>query len=171
MKKAKLSLILIIGFSTLIYCQNDYPNNIFTTGIGVGGNYGGVGTKTIIGHKNSGLLVGLGTAGTGLWYEIGGQISYKWMYLNVGYGVIGTSTNLLSNNPSELIKGKMATTGVMINLGESKKYFIDLGIGYDWDGTYTSNGYTNTNDKFHTIDGAIGFGIRLGDFKKINKSN
>lgn len=81
--------------------------------------------------------------------------------MNLGYGIIGISENQLTNDNTELIKGKMSTIGVMINLGESKKYFLDLGIGYDWDGTYTSNSFTNEKDKFSTVDGAIGFGIRL----------
>ncbi len=166
MKKIIATFLFTIALSAFGYGQKDYPNTIFNIGFGLGGNYGGFGTKTIIGHKNSGLLLGLGTGGGGLWYEIGGQISYKWMYLNLGYGIIGTSDNPLTNDNTELIKGKMALTGVMINLGKSKRYFLDLGIGYDWDGTYTANTYTNEKDKFHTIDAAIGFGIRLGEFKK-----
>ncbi|MBA0883685.1 hypothetical protein [Flavobacterium undicola] len=161
MKKMILTVFATIAFIAVGYCQNDYPNNILNIGVGIGGNYGGIGTKTIIGYRNSGLLVGLGSFGGGLWYEIGGQISYKWMYLNLGYGIIGVSENLLTNDNTELIKGKMATIGAMINLGKSKKYFLDLGIGYDWDGTYTSNSYTNEKDTFNTIDAAIGFGIRL----------
>lgn len=161
MKKVILTVFATITFISVGYCQNDHPNNILNIGFGIGGNYGGIGTKTIIGHNNSGLLVGLGSAGGGLWYEIGGQISYKWIYMNLGYGIIGVSENVLTNDDTELIKGKMFTIGAMINLGKSKKYFLDLGIGYDWDGKYTSNSYTNEKDKFTTIDGAIGFGIRL----------
>ncbi|WPR71493.1 hypothetical protein SLW70_16390 [Flavobacterium sp. NG2] len=161
MKKLIVSLLFTAVFIGNGYCQNNDINNYFNFGIGLGGNYGGLGTKTIIGYKNSGLLVGLGTFSGGLGYEVGGQISYKWLYVNLGYGIIGVSENQLTNNRTELIKGKMLTTGAMINFGNSNKYFLDLGIGYDWDGNYTSNSYTNEKSKFHTIDGAIGFGIRL----------
>lgn len=160
MKKMMLNFFVFV-FMAVGYAQNEYPKSIVNVGVGLGGNYGGIGTKTIVGYKNSGLLIGLGTGGDGLWYEIGGQISYKWMYVNLGYGVIGTASNELTNNTTELIKGKMFTLGAMINLAESKKYFLDLGIGYDWDGTYTANGYTNEKDKFNTLDAAIGFGVRF----------
>lgn len=161
MKKGILSILFAITFIVLGYGQTDYPNTIINVGVGLGGNYGGVGTKTIIGYRNSGLLIGLGSGGGGLWYEVGGQISYKWMYANLGYGIIGVSKNVLSNDIKELIEGKMFTAGAMINLSESKKYFLDLGIGYDWDGKYKSNSYTNENGTFNTIDAAIGFGIRF----------
>ena len=161
MKKVILIVFFTIVFYTVGYGQNDYPKNIVNIGVGLGGNYGGFGTKTIVGFRGSGLLVALGSGGGGLWYEIGGQYSYKWMYLNLGYGVIGTSANPLINNQTELIKGKMVNVGAMINLEKSKKYFLDLGIGYDWDGKYTIDNTTNEKGKFNTFDAAIGFGIRL----------
>ena len=53
-------------------------------------NYGVFGVKSVIGYKNSGLLLGLGAVPGGvLGYEIGAQYSYDWIFFNAGYGVSG----------------------------------------------------------------------------------
>jgi sulfopyruvate decarboxylase TPP-binding subunit len=37
------------------------PDSFLNVGIGIGGNYKLAGTKTVVGLKNSGLMVGLGS--------------------------------------------------------------------------------------------------------------
>src|SRR5688572_15992028 len=78
------AFLLCIDHTT---AQTKLPDSFINVGIGIGGNYGLVGTKTVVGFKNSGLMVGLGRSHDGyLVYQIGGQISYKWAYATLSYG-------------------------------------------------------------------------------------
>lgn len=168
MKKSvlkSLPAVLLILLCNKGFSQNDYPESYFNIGLGLGPNYGGIGTKSVIGYKNSGLLVGLGIFGENLGYEVGGQISYKWLFANLGYGVYGTAESLID---IKLIKGGILMTGVMITIGKAKRFFIDLGIGYDWGGTYI--GDLGEKKKFNTIDGEFGLGFRLGNWKNLVES-
>ena len=85
----RFSFILIFSFFTIgIYCQ-DIPNSFVNFGIGLGQSSGGFGVKTVMGYRNSGLLLGLGYWGAGITgYKIGGQISIHHMYAEAGYGVV-----------------------------------------------------------------------------------
>jgi len=142
--------------------QNDYPKSFINMGIGLGSNYGGFGIKTVTGYKNSGLLVALGSElGYGLGFEVGGQFSYKWWFMNIGYGVYGEAHNLPGDY--QLIKGGIVMTGGMINLGKPKRCFIDLAIGYCFGGTYDDT--FDDNIKYNVVDGSIGLGFRFGDLK------
>src|ERR1700712_3663995 len=83
--------VFLFIFSFPANCQDRIPASIVNVGIGGGINYGIFGVKTVTGYKNSGLLLGLGYCPGGLLgYEIGGQISIKWFYINMGYGVFAT---------------------------------------------------------------------------------
>ncbi len=83
-------MLFSLSFCNSGWTQRDYPRSMINIGIGLGSNYGGIGCKTVIGYKDSGLLVGLGTVfGYGLGFEVAGQYSYKWWFINMGYGVYG----------------------------------------------------------------------------------
>jgi hypothetical protein len=160
MKRMILTGILLCLFGTLF--SQKYAQTILNFGVGIGPNYGGVGTKTVLGYKNSGLLIGLGTfAFSGFAYEIGAQVSYRWMFANIGYGVYSKAENLLLDK-YQMIKGGIFMTGAMINLGKPKKFFLEAGLGYDWGGTYESEGEIKS---FNSIDAILGFGVRLMNLK------
>ena len=153
--KCILVIILLSLFATS-YSQKSIPTTIVSTSIGVGSNYGGIGSKTIIGYKNSGLLVGVGHYTIGIAYEIGIQYSYRWLYINAGYAPFGVAGKEDGNHKN--IYGKNITSGVMISLGKRKRTFIDLGYGYCWDGKLTGN-----NGEEIIVDGfmaVLGIGYR-----------
>ena len=181
MKRAILT-ILMISLVFIGYSQSDYPKTVFNLGVGLGPNYGGIGTKTIIGYKNSGLLIGAGryrghrtinsVSGkeTFEWitaYEIGGQISYKWWYANLGYGVYDFFQKYWSDDVDKVMKGGIFITGVMVNIGKEKIYFIDAGLGLDWGATYrdyTFRGVYIGEKIYNKVAGVIGLGIRLWEW-------
>ncbi|GCC52930.1 hypothetical protein SanaruYs_31700 [Chryseotalea sanaruensis] len=126
-----MKIILTIILSLFICAANaqDLPNSYVNVGLGVGMNYGGFGTKTVLGYRNSGLLVGLGLMGNGIvGYEIGGQLAIKSLYFNLGYGVSGTYQ--INDDPIESVKSGNFMVGYMVDLGKEKTSFIDIAIGH-----------------------------------------
>lgn len=169
----------MISLISIEYSQNKYPNTILNLGIGIGPNYGQTGIKTIIGYKNSGLLIGVGgyrwhrtinsVSGKEIFdwittYEIGGQISYKWWYANLGYGVYDFFQKNWSDEVDKVMKGGIFITEVMVSIGKEKRCFIDAGLGVDWGATYkdyTLTGVYIGEKTYNKLAGVIGFGIRL----------
>lgn len=153
--------------------SDGYPISILNLGTGFGTTYGGFGFKTVIGRKNSGLLVGLGSNfGLGLGYSIGGQISLKWWYVSASYGTYLGGTRFQSGNFSEVNVpvGVHLMTGAMVNLGKPKRCFLDFGIGLSLGGTiktYTISFYSTTSSSIPVTSLAvnIGFGVRIGTIK------
>lgn len=152
-----------------------YPNSVVNLGTGFGTTYGGLGAKAIIGYRNSGLLVGLGSIfGQGLGYSIGGQISAKWWYASISYGTyLAASRTQFGNGPAEVSipVGAHFMTGAMINLGKPKRCFLDLGIGLSLGGTikqYTFSFYSTRVSEVPIVGIAIniGFGVRIGSISK-----
>lgn len=159
----KFILLFLFLYCNLIYSQSDYPKSYVNIGIGGGPNYGGIGLKTVIGYKSSGLLLGVGMLGGMIGYEIGGQVSADGFFLNLGYGAYGVHTNETTGN-KELLKGGNGIVGGMINLGKQKMIFLDLGIGYSWGATYRTA--WGQQMKLSTVIGVIGIGLRIVDEKK-----
>ena len=159
----KLFTILLLGITTLVFSQKtEIPNSIVDFGLGLGPNYGIFGTKTIIGYQGTGLLIGIGTLGGNTAYEVGFQITEKWLFANIGHGVYGIATNR-NTGKNELIKGTIALIGGKINLLKSKTFFLELAIGYASGakiktpaGSIPQNGPT----------GIIGINYRIGNIKK-----
>ena len=147
----------------LTIAQTKLPDTFINVGVGIGANYGGLGTKTVVGFKNSGLLVGLGRGADGIpGYQIGGQISYKWVYATLSYGGLvrqrGQDQVPIPNEANLMF-------GAMLSLGKSKRSFIDLGIGQ-----YLSAYTTETWAPYGwgaSLNIAVGFGYRLGNKKNI----
>ena len=109
--------------------ESGLPDSHVNFGVGLGKNYGGIGVKTVIGYRNSGLLLGLGSLPGGvLGYEIGGQLSSNAFYANFGYGVLGTYQ--VNDGPINPIKSMSFLVGGMVSLGKEKATFIDLGLGH-----------------------------------------
>jgi hypothetical protein len=113
------------------------------------------GTKTVLGYRNSGLLIGLGTMGNGIvGYEIGAQVAVKSFYFNVGYGISGTyQVNL---EPVESVKAGNIMVGYMISLGKAKTAFIDLALGH------TLGAPTVQMGPFEEDQGGVTFGVGIG---------
>jgi hypothetical protein len=152
------AFLLCIDYTT---AQTKLPDTFINVGVGIGANYGGLGTKAVVGFKNSGLLVGLGW-GADPGYQIGGQISYKWAYATLSYGGLirqrGPDQVPIPNETNLMF-------GAMLSLGKSKRSFIDLGIGQ-----YLSAYTTETWAPYgwaSSLNVAVGFGYRLGNKKNI----
>lgn len=159
------------------YSQNDYQKSHLNLSIGIGPNYGQTGMKAVIGFKNSGFLLGVGkyrghktySSDKDIYdwftaYEIGGQISYKWWYANLGYGVYGFHQGYWNDEPDKVMAGGIFITGLMINMGKNKRFFIDSGIGCGFGATYrdyTLRGIYLGDKTYTRVAGIIGFGIRL----------
>lgn len=155
-------------FPFLSYSQDKLPNSIVNVGAGAGVNYGIFGAKTVVGYRNSGLLVGLGYVPGGfLGYEIGVQLSIQWIYVSLGYGVFGTRK--VNNDPVKALEAGNVLIGGMIGLGEEKRIFIDLGVGH----TFGAPSYTPLGGGFSADENAwlavIGIGIRLGTVVRSEK--
>lgn len=150
---------LIFTFSGIVHSQTELPRSIINLGIGGGMNYGVFGMKSVIGYKNSGLLIGLGYVPGGKFgYEIGGQFGDKWIFVNAGYGIRGT---IDVGENTMAVKSGSIIIGVMLDLGPKKRTFLELGIGHTFlTKEYEVLGVNLTED---SIIGIIGLGFRLGN--------
>ena len=114
--------------STQLEIKRKLPNSIVNMGIGFGLNYGTIGAKTVIGYKNSGLLVSYGSfLGIRPSYLIGGQLSVGFISVSVGYGSIAL---LESSKGNLMLYGIVGSIGPMICLGKNKRIFLDLSLQY-----------------------------------------
>jgi hypothetical protein len=162
MDKKIYILILFITISGFLRSQTEIPKSYVNIGLGGGVNYGIFGTKTVIGYKNSGLLIGLGyVPDGGVGYQIGGQFSAKWFFANVGYGVTGTQQ--INSRTIETIYSGFIVLGGMINIGRAKRTFLELGIGHTIGSPPIKiyNQYVDTN----VFTAVIGLNYRFGGKK------
>ena len=166
MKLTQLLIVPFLLFGTFLSAQEEpenlYPKSIISVGPGVGPNYGIFGVKTVTGYKNSGLLLSVGTLDGFTTFTVGGQVAVKWWYLSVGYGSYGL--HIIGNGQNEtreLMKGVIAMTGGMINLGKAKRFFIDTGVGFSTG--YEVEGNIFIDDRVETAFSiALGVGYRIG---------
>ena len=153
-----LSFILFSFIFSTAQAQDDLPDSHINLGVGLGMTHGGLGIKTILGYRNSGLMIGLGYIPGGvLGYEFGGQLAIQSFYFNLGYGVSGTYQ--VNDEPVEVVKCGNFMVGYMISLDKMKNVFIDLGIGH------TLGAPTVQMGPFEARQGgvifALGIGVRL----------
>ena len=150
-----ITLILLLSTLSVTQAQTDLPDSRVTVGMGAGMPYGGLGSKVVVGYRNSGVLIGFGYMPTGLvGYEIGGQLAIQSFYINLGYGVSGTyQINGGSVNP---IKCGNLMLGYMVDLDKMKKAFLDIGIGH------TVGSPTLQIGPFEEKQGAVTFALGLG---------
>lgn len=161
--KTKIFLLFFLLYSLGALCQDSLPKSYVNIGIGFGQSSGGLGIKTVIGYKNSGLLVGIGYLGheiTG--YKIGGQISFKRFYVEVGYGVVAYTYHL-NNGLITPFESFSALLGGMISLGKEKRIFIDLGGGFSFRAPQIT--VVNPEKYEHFICFNIGVGYRISKIK------
>jgi len=157
-------VLFFLLFNTSVFCQN-IPNSYVNVGISLGQSSGGLGLKTVIGYRNSGLLFGIGSWGAGITgYKIGGQISIHHFYAEIGYGVVSiTQENNYAIYP--ISAGSMLIGG-MFGLGKTKHVFIDIGVGYSF-GAKIQTMFGEI--KAEVLCYNIGIGYRIGNKKnKIN---
>ncbi|MFZ1424926.1 MAG: hypothetical protein WAS55_13980 [Saprospiraceae bacterium] len=154
-----LVAFMLTFFCTNIISQSEYPKSIINLGVGFGSNYGFLGIKSIIGYKNSGLVIGAGTAFGMIEFAIGGQISSKWWYLNIGYGPYGIIYDD-SIDQKDVLRGLHVISGAMINLNKSKRLFIEIGLGFAWGASPTK--FLGNKVETNLITGELGIGYRLG---------
>lgn len=147
---------MMISFAAT--AQKDLPDSHMNVGFGFGKNYGGLGVKTVIGYRNSGLLAGLGVLPGGIvGYEIGGQLSAKAFYANFGYGVY--SAYQVNDGPVNPIKSMSFLVGGMVTFGKANATFIDLGLGHTIGAPTIQIGpFEESQDAFIL---AVGIGFRL----------
>ncbi len=163
MKKVFLALCLGLFTTSLLKAQSKLPASYLNVGLGVGMNYGIIGTKTVIGYKNSGLLVGLGYLPGGFTgYEVGAQLGINWFFANFGYGTIGTYQ--VNNEDPQVTEAFNLMVGAMIGLGQSKRTFIDLGVGHTFGAPAIESPLGEIEQNAFTI--ALGVGYRFGTIKK-----
>lgn len=115
------------------FSQSPIPESTFNLNIGLGQTYGGIGVKTLLDKNNSGLILGLGKfAPETLGYSIGAQVSKNAIYFNLNYGVL----TMLSINNAPIVpkNGVSIMWGGMIGLGQEKRAFLDLAVGYGYAG-------------------------------------
>lgn len=157
--KISFTLIVLLIVSNIGYCQKDstqsnpflnsikplptypkYPNSWLNIGLGTGSNYGGMGIKAVFGFKNSGLTVGVGTNGAQqyLSYNIGFQVSYKFLYTSFTYGSYPSCMEI-KNGGYSIPYGFHNVIGVMIGLGKLKRNFIDVGVEISYGGYVLGN--------------------------------
>ena len=158
MHRSYLIILSILLIHHASFCQSVVPNSYVNVGVGLGPNYGTIGTKSVIGYRNSGLLLGLGMMPGGtLGFEVGAQLSIKWFYLNVGYGRFGTYQ--VNDGPERAIESTILMAGGMINVGPAKRTFIDIGIGRTFGAPQIYVG--PFKEDLNTFTGVIGIGRRL----------
>ncbi|MFO7659212.1 MAG: hypothetical protein R6W78_19295 [Bacteroidales bacterium] len=126
-------------------------------GVGIGPSYGVIGTKMLIGKNNSGFIVGLGSTPLGkLTPNAGVQLSAKFFFVNFGYGAYGVIKP--EDSPVMANYGMNLNTGVMINLGKYRHWFLEIALGIvlaeDQQLSYSSYEFFNSK-------GALGIGYRF----------
>ena len=122
-----LLCILIVNLISLGQTNNQSP--ILNLGFGYGATHGGLGLKGVLGHNNSGLLLGVGKAFTSniMGFTIGAQVSIGDLYADICYGMVGL--NGLEKGHYKPQYGISILFGGIINLGKTKQAFIDMSIG------------------------------------------
>jgi len=150
--------LFIIADSTKAQ-SDDLPESIVSTGFGFGTSYGIFGSRTIVGYKNSGFLLGLGYVPGGvLGYAVGGQISANWFYANISYCVYGFEQPV--NRPANTLTAGNIMAGGMINLNSNKTTFLDLALGHTFAAEESTLGLNGESNNGFNI--GIGLMFRIG---------
>lgn len=155
MKFPSILLICAIGLNTS--AQDDSKSSIYNLSLGIGPNYGMIGSKSVIGKKHTGLMVGLGVVADKLAYQIGGQIGLGSFYINAGYGVYEHSG---FKDHNDVVEGYVFNAGVVKDLVEGEPFFINFGLGYSFGGR-AFNGLQSI--PINAFNVAAGIGFRFGE--------
>lgn len=105
---------------------------IFAISPGIGENHGIGGLKVLLGQNaSSGIFGCVGYGIMSVFWKFGLQANYKWFYMAASIGTmkfyeIGTMVY-----KTNVINGLTIETGLLINLTKNKRFFIQLGVGYN----------------------------------------
>lgn len=145
----------LLFFSKTAFAQKDYSWLAINSGIGIGPNYGMIGSKTVIGHKNIGLLIGLGLLGGQPTYEIGTELSAGMFYANIGYGVYSHRD---FTTYTDYATGLIMTFGFKRDLIKQQPFFVNFGLGFSFGDSYILEGI---KQDWTMINIAAGIGYRF----------
>lgn len=116
--------------------ENLKKKYFFAISPGIGENHGVGGLKILIGpNGNSGLFGCFGYGILSPFWKIGLQISYKGLFFSGSFGTMEFYDVYYYGNlvyDTYQIYGVTLETGGIINLNRSKRFFIQLGIGYNF---------------------------------------
>lgn len=167
MKLIHILFVLLFVEASLIketISQDKVSKSLVNIGAGVGANYGGFGTKLLVGPNNSGIIASLGIL-PGFYnkvvgYSFGGQISLDYFYVNLSYGVYSL-VEVRNDKSTHGVESASACIGGMVNLTKQKNIFLNLGIGHTFGAEEIrinwSESVTPNNPVFN-----LGIGYRLG---------
>lgn len=160
-------LLLLCLFSVpKIYSQvtAPYPNSVIDLSFGAGPQHGIIGGKAVLGYKGTGLVLGLGTFEGITGYYVGLQASARFIYVTLGRGVVGTSTDGNTNATSPII-GNCLMVGTKLNLSRNKRFYLELGVGFQESSINGRFGSINTSGTIYSL----GFGYRISFWKPKTK--
>lgn len=152
----KIILFFLVFSYGMFYAQKSprppFPKSIIDVGVGAGTNYGMLGAQAIIGYKGCGILAAGGyVPGNNIGYQVGLQLTYKWVFANACYGTY-TTVQYEGSDEIYTIEGLIVMVGGRINLVRSKKLFLQIGAGWAGGGTiYSGYGEIPVNGPTATI--------------------
>lgn len=140
---------------------NELPNSKFNISLGYGATFSGIGTKVVIGGRNSGLMFSVGHPnGNPVIFNFGCQIAVKELFIDVCYGYVGT--NVYEDGSKDVFLGGSITMGGMLNLNQNKRAFLEISVGSSF-GVEKDWGYFTEKNNFLIIN--VGLGYRFGTKK------
>ena len=99
-------------------------------------------------------------------FEVGGQLSYKFIYTNIGYGIVSLDEVIYGNDPSKttMIGAGIASFGAMISFGKTKRFFVDINGCFTFKSSplhFDNIGDVNTNYASFNL----GICYRIGNYR------
>ena len=165
--KANRLVIFLLLFSGNYLSQQKDSNfvSVVDVGVGFGLNYGLLGAQAILGYNGNGVLVAGGYFGGEPTFELGLQLNYEYLFLNVGYGSYAVSSSPNSSNTSSLI-GIIVAGGLKYKIPKNKNIFLQLGGSFaTGDGIRTPTGY----QEISKVSIVVGLGYQILRIKQARK--
>ncbi|MCB2222035.1 MAG: hypothetical protein KQI35_16735 [Bacteroidetes bacterium] len=163
MKKVFFTLISFFVIVTLSCGQDEIPPSAINVGVGFGVPFGGLGAKTVLGPKNSGLLLGFGVlpGSNKPGFMLGVQLSRQVIFIDIGYGRIGTYQ--INDQKTKTVEAGIVLIGGMIPIGSPKRLFMDLSMGASFGDRLHDGHFEFIRNTFQL---ALGLGYRIGNTDK-----
>lgn len=158
-KQILLSILLSFLFSVSYCQQEEVPKTYFELGLGVGQNHGLVGGKFLLGYKGNGLIIGAGVNQGIFMRQLGFQFTYKWVFMNMGTGAIGSYK---VGNTSEIKRadGIFFIGGIRKSVNKPNTIFLEIGLG-----STSKKNFVNAKgerDSVGGLTGVFGVGFKIG---------
>lgn len=109
------------------------PKSIIDASVGIGPNFGIFGMNLVVGSKGTGLLVGVGSFDGYTTSTIGFQLSIESFFFSIARGAYGSFEIQDGRGRvirKGLLEGTIIQTGARIGMGQKKRGFLLLSIGY-----------------------------------------